>query len=207
MVKIRQCSIFCLLAVSFLPLWSAVLPQERPRVVYPEAGEVLQGVVTIRGTTRTAGFVSVEVAFSYDHPEAETWFVIHTAQQAVSDDVLAVWDTTTITDGDYHLRVTVNLEDGRQVTTEVPALQVRNYSPAQPKPVTAQPDLLELIPMDETQFTAAAPTPMAISVLPNPLQITPQQLASSLVMGLVGAAVLFAGIGLYLGILAVTRRR
>ncbi len=206
-MKICQSPIFCLLAVSFLPLWSAVLPQERPRVEYPQAGEVLQGVVTIRGTTRTVGFVSAQVAFRYDDPEAETWFVIHTTQQAVDDDVLAVWDTTTITDGDYQLRITVDLKDGRQLTTEVPALRVRNYSAVQPEPVTVQPGTSERFTLDGMQAPAVASTLTATVVAPNPLQITPQRLAVSLMMGLAGAVVLFAGIGLYLGIRAVVRRR
>ena len=74
------------------------------------------------------GFQSAEVAFAYGKDNS-TWFLITGSDQPVRDGVLASWDTTTIADGTYLLRVRVNTSDGEVVEVEAKDLRVRNYTP------------------------------------------------------------------------------
>lgn len=194
------------MAVMSLPFWHPLLQAEPPRVESPKEGEILQGVVTIRGTTLTAGFESAEITFSYEGINADTWFLIHSTQKAVGGDTLGVWDTTTITDGDYRLRVLVRLTDGRQLTTEVPSLRVRNYTPVEMIPTAAPVEMPEPESLSQPVITNT-PLPLAAPAAENPLQITSTRLVSSLGIGLAATLALFGGIGVYLALRAISRGR
>ena len=176
-----------------------------PVIISPSDGQVVQGQVSIRGTTDMPNFSSAELAFAYASDPTHTWFTIQTASLPTTNDVLTIWDTTTITDGDYALRLRVTLLDGstQEASTSV---RVRNYT-ALPTPspaVTAtQPPVIEIptamvILPSETptvQPDAALPTPSALP--PNPAGITSGEIFSGFWRGalLVGALVLvFAAI-------------
>ncbi|MDZ4158471.1 MAG: hypothetical protein U1B80_01660, partial [Anaerolineaceae bacterium] len=125
---------------------------------------------------------------------------------------LGIWDTTTITDGDYRLRVLVRLTDGRQLTTEVPSLRVRNYTPkGYYTPVEMIPTATP-VEMPEPESLAQpvitnTPLPLAAPAAENPLQITSTRLVSSLGIGLAATLALFGGIGVYLALRAISRSR
>src|SRR5262249_40134368 len=78
-----------------------------PTITSPTAGQILQGQVAITGTTNVANFASAELAFAYASDTTGTWFTILASTQFVVNDVLATWDTTAVTDGDYVLRLKV----------------------------------------------------------------------------------------------------
>ena len=106
----ENCSslILFLAAVAVRP----VAAQGRLPSFHPKQGDVLQGVVTIRGSSNETGFLSAEVDFAYAGDTTGTWFLIATGSQPVDSNILASWDTTTITDGNYNLRLRVTLTDG-----------------------------------------------------------------------------------------------
>ncbi len=98
---------------------------ELPRVDSPQQGEKLVGEVIISGNTAISGFARTEVYFGY--PDMNGWFLISSSDQPVRNGPIASWDTTTIVDGVYRLKVTVYLVDGSYAEVIVPNLLVSNH--------------------------------------------------------------------------------
>jgi hypothetical protein len=169
-------------------------------IASPRPGDVLQGVVSIRGFSDVAGFVSYEVDFAYADDTTGTWFQIAASNTPVSFDILATWDTTTITDGNYVLRLRVELKDGSSLGIQVPNLRVRNYTPVEtPTPAPA--------PLQATQIPSPSPTaspfPSPTPLRPNPVILTPVDVTKSIAYGGLGAVFFLIVLGLYL----LVRRR
>lgn len=171
------------------------------RVFAPASGDVLQGLVTISGTTNMAGFSASEISFGYKDDPTSTWFLIQRSSQPVEDAMLATWDTSMITDGEYHLRLLVFLSDGQVLESIVVGLRVRNYTPVE----TSTPDPRALqqatstptqTPLPDYQPRSSTPTPLPT----NPAELTGQDLRTSALrgVGIVFASLLAAG--LYLAI-------
>ncbi|OIO90514.1 MAG: hypothetical protein AUK02_01065 [Anaerolineae bacterium CG2_30_58_95] len=160
----------------------------------PQAGEALQGQVTITGNSNVAGFVSAEVSFSYTNDPTGAWFLIAASDQPVAQGTLAVWDTTTITDGLYTLRLRVTLADGDFVDAIAPDLRVRNYTLVETSTPTAAP--LQATPVPEATATATPYlTPTALP--PNPAALSQSRIYASLGYGVVGALLFFLIFGVY----------
>jgi len=87
-----------------------------PEIISPAPGAALQGTVSIIGTTDINNFSFYEVAFAYDEGEEPGWFELISAKKMIRDGELAAWDTTTIADGAYMLRLRVHLENGDKPT-------------------------------------------------------------------------------------------
>jgi hypothetical protein len=167
----------------------------QPVVTNPRAGEVLQGAVTVAGSSDVPGFLSAEIAFAYSGDTTETWFLLAASSQPVEDGTLATWDTTTISDGDYVLRLGVILTDGSYLDTTVPDLRVRNNTPVvTPTPaLTALQATLALVSMP-----TATPYPTPTPLPPNPVELTPTNVWKSIGYGGLGAIFLFVLLGIYL---------
>jgi hypothetical protein len=133
-------------------------------ITSPAAGDAVGGEVTITGTTDILGFASAQVDFAYASDPSGTWFALGTSSQPEIDSPLAVWDTSLITDGDYVLRLRVNLADGTFEETTV-QIKVQNDAPIlTPTPlVTSTPD----------QVDVQRPTPFLMAASPTPT-LTPR---------------------------------
>ncbi len=83
-----------------------------PLIASPQTGDALQGIIPVSGSDQLAGRLYSEVAFAYAGDTTGTWFLIATVTEPVIDGTLTNWDTTTITDGNYILRLRVYLSDG-----------------------------------------------------------------------------------------------
>lgn len=190
---------------------SSIVAQETvtPQVLIdtPLPGDALQGVVAIHGNTDVPGFRSAEVAFAYQPNATGTWFVLQQNNQPVKDGTLANWDTTTITDGIYQLRVQVFLEDGQKLERVISGVRVRNYTTVETstpvRPTPGQPTLT-FTPAPRKDFQVIASNPTALPT--NPALVTPEGLGLSALQGvmLVFSALVVAGV--YLGVRALGRR-
>jgi hypothetical protein len=151
----------------------------------PQAGEILRGDVSIQGRLDSPNFASAELAFTYNESASDpaaTWFTLQTFSQPIFDSTLTVWDTTTVTDGDYALRLRVYLLDGSFQDVLVPDLTIRNYTP-NPTAIpidtpTAAPTLpsFSQFNADPSSSTSAEPTaiisyPTATPLPPNPASL------------------------------------
>lgn len=187
----------------------------------PMGGQALQGVVTIEGNSAIAMFQSASLTFSYTGDTTGARFFIHENDAPVAYDILAQWDTTTITDGNYDLYLTVLRTDGSQISASVEGLRVRNYSAVEtdtPTPLapSATPAGETLVPVEiasPTTTTTPIPTatdtpiPPTITPLPtNPAEITQAIMLNTLGKGGLAALGLFALLGSYLAIQSILKR-
>ncbi len=181
-------------------------------ITAPSGGEALQGSVAIMGTARAVNLASIEVSFAYQTDSTRTWFLISQSSQSVEQGSLSNWDTTTISDGMYRLRVQMFLKDGRVLESVVDGLRVRNYSPVETS-TPAPENESTIAPRATATFTS---TPLPDLILPertplpqatNPVQVNLLNLAQSAAAGIlwvIGALVVG---GFYLGLKSLFRRR
>lgn len=163
-----------------------------PAIIEPRPGDVLQGVVSITGTTDINGFAGSEISFTYSDDTTGTWFLIGRQDQPVFNDILATWDTTVITDGNYVLRLRVQMTDGSTHETLVPGLRVRNYSSIETP--TSIPLAPEASPMPTITATSTPlPTPTSLPV--NPARLAPKEVSASIIYGGMAVILVFAIIG------------
>jgi hypothetical protein len=163
----------------------------------PRQADVLQGVVTIRGSSDIAGFVSAELDFAFAEDTTGTWFQIAMSNTAVNLGTLATWDTTTITDGNYVVRLRVMLKDGSFHDIQVSNLRVRNYTPVE-TPTPAPTPLHETPIPSPTQTATPFPSPTPLK--PNPAILTPVDVSNSVAYGGLGAVLFLVILSIYLGL-------
>lgn len=179
----------------------AQAPTVAPDVIVnrPRKGEALQGVASIEGRIQGEGARGVRVSFTYAEGTPGNWFYISDLEIATEDetqeDFQVEWDTTKITDGNYDVRVSVDYRDGRQVSTTVSGLRIRNYSPVET--VTSQPagTAKPTAQLTVTAESTAAPTPSPLPSNPATLQVA--ELQGALLKGLGGVVGCFVLFGLY----------
>ena len=175
----------------------------------PLAGQAIQGSVPINGNTAIPDFASAEISFTYSSDAKDTWFLIAESDVPVQDGLLAQWDTTTITDGIYNLRLAVKLDDGSTQEVLVEKVRVRNYSPVETDtPVPTETPVPGATPAPTftptPTFTPVPPTGTAIGA--NPVQIHTSDLGASLSRGVFVAFILFALFGLYILLRNIARK-
>lgn len=168
--------------------------------IAPLAGEALQGTVVITGTTAAEGFEAWNLSFAYVDDTTVTWFLLDEGRSSVEEGVITQWNTTKITDGKYHLRLVLDLNDGETLVFIVPNLRVRNYSPIE----TSTPTLT---PTRDPASASATPTPTLTPVPPtptplpsNPVEISDNDFTNALSRGGITVLVLFLIVGLYTSI-------
>ena len=132
-----------------------------PVITAPDAGQVLQGQISITGTMDVPNFASAELDFAYASDSIGTWFLIQTFSQPVANSALATWDTTVISDGDYILRLRVTLQDGTFQDAMV-KVKVQNKTPLSTATPTFTPTAT-LTPV----FTPQPATPTLITPSPT----------------------------------------
>ena len=187
--------------------YAQVTPVPDVVIVAPQPGQALQGVVAIMGRTSLSGFRSAEILFGYANDPSQTWFFIAESTTPVDAGLLAEWDTSTLTDGNYTLRLVVNRTDGSRVVVIVPGLRVRNYSPVEtstPTPLST-PTVSPTPPPGsdpksvQPALPAATTIPPTITPLPtNPAELSQQDISNNLLRGAAGTGIALAALGLYL---------
>ncbi len=99
------------------------------QITSPGGGEAVRGLVTIEGFAAHPRFEHYELAFAYPEDPTDTWFAIgEPSRQPVEAGPLGLWDTSGITDGNYHLRLRVFLDNGTALEHIVDGLRIRNYT-------------------------------------------------------------------------------
>ncbi len=166
----------------------------------PTEGQPVHGVVNILGTSASDGFQSFNVAFEDDSSATSTWFPLSSSNQPVTSGVLAVWDTTSITDGDYRIRLQAVLAEGtREATITV---RVRNYSPLNTPTPTATVTLTPTptaTPLPTATLTITPTEFPTLPVLPtNPAVLNLTGIQSNLGKGALVVLIVFAFFGLIL---------
>jgi len=178
-------------------------------ITSPTEGQALQGTISVTGHTSVKGFLHAELSFAYTQDLTDTWFLIYESDEPVSIGELTQWDTSTITDGEYNMRLVVTMEDGNHITAQATNLRVRNYTPIE----TNKPESTVTHSPGDTLVPTITPTPTdtplpptATPLPPNPAQITPQDILVTIGIGILLAFIFFALMGLYQLFRSATRR-
>lgn len=174
-------------------------------ITSPKPGEVLRGEINIIGSTDTPNFISAQLDFSYASDQTGTWFPLQALSQPVFDSPLYTWDTASITDGDYILRLRVFTADGTVQEVTVP---IKIQNDAVPTPTLAPTATVEALnPQIPTPFLlAASPTPTDVpqptpTAMPtNPASLDQTEIYTSLGRGALVILGLFAFASLILRI-------
>lgn len=171
-------------------------------ITAPAADEALRGEVNITGSINIPNFTVAQLEFAYASNPTNTWFNIRTFSEPVIASTLAVWDTRSITDGAYVLRLRATLDDGTSQEVTVPVAVLNDVPQTTPTtlPPTSTPEIAVQIP---TPFLlAASPTPTEVprptpTALPlNPASLGQNQIYMSLGRGALVMIGLFALAGL-----------
>ena len=152
-----------------------------PTISYPGEGEVVEGIVEIRGSVPDETFASAKLSFAYAGENAEDWFLISNIDAPTQDEVLGVWDTTTITDGTYQIRLRVREISGEKKDVIVTGIQVANYSRSDTtlnNPVT----IVTEVPSTQVTMQSIASSPTTLPA--NPATITATDLRHTALTGL-----------------------
>ena len=185
-------------------------------ITSPHGGQALQGLVMITGTTDIEGFQAAEITFSYMNNPTDTWFLISQSNTPVSNGLLAQWDTTTITDGVYALRLTVRGAGDKQFSSVVLGVRVRNYSLVEtdtptpiPPTVTPVPQSTSAPVITPSPATTALPTVTAtVTPFPsNPAGLSRVDVLLSIGQGALAVIGFFALMGLYRALRSSMRRK
>lgn len=167
-------------------------------IIFPISGDTLRGQVEIAGNLDVPNFASAELAFSYASNPADSWFVIQTFPQPPQGPVIAIWDTTSLTDGDYTLHLRVFFQDGSSQDVVVTDLKIRNdvLPTSTPSPTATEsfgditiktPPTQTLPPLDTPLPTFASPTAMPA----NPASVTSASIFSFFGHGALIVLILF----------------
>ncbi|MCC7359337.1 MAG: hypothetical protein IT317_07665 [Anaerolineales bacterium] len=195
-------------------------------VTSPLEGALLSGLVPITGSATHPQFTRYELAFGYSPNPTDTWFSLQApATSQVINEVLGLWDTTKITDGQYVLRLRVFYGEGAYLETFVANVQVQNSTPAAPTdlPATAGPTptetpaptattpLIELPPTATTAPAAgggAGPNDDGGALINVPAgRINVEMIGAAFLDGVRLTAIAFLILGAYAGLRALLRWR
>jgi VCBS repeat-containing protein len=188
----------------FLPFVLFLLAaQDSPPVAItsPASGEILRGEITIIGSTDIPNFASAQLDFKYASDDAAL-------SQPALDSPLYLWNTASITDGDYILRLRVTLTDGTFQEVTVP-ITIQNDAPIlTPTPaVTSTPASIG-VQIPTAFLLAASPTPTEVPrPTPTPLPPNPASLTQSTILTSLGrGAIVIIGLFIFSFILLRLRQ-
>ena len=203
-----------LIPLVWLLLFELMLPgvrlpqgEEMPRLVSPLPGEVLQGIVEIQFAVNGEVSAGYDLSYAYQDTLTPTWFLIAESQTVEGSSLKSSWDTSTISDGNYQLRLRVYFKDGTWQELFCEGLRIRNYSMIETNTPSPTP-LLTGTPLPATpamQVSATLPAPTALPA--NQARFDQARLMHSMKQGLLGVAILFLTIGIYGLLRRIGRRR
>ena len=175
----------------------------------PVADQVVQGALIIRGNTSVDGFLSYEIDFAYASGSTQSRFLVQESTSPVLDSILAVWDTSVITNGDYNLRLVINKAGEDQEIIVINGLDVRNYTPIEsqtPAPSRTYTTSINAIstltasPLVTSTTVATSAVPIQAALSANPAEISAAQVGLTFGKGVAVTIGIFAMLGAYPGI-------
>lgn len=159
------------------------------RIVSPKPNDVLQGNIPIIANISTANFTNIVIEFTYKDNPTNTWFPIPSIDPTSGNNYLGDWDTTTITDGIYTLRIMLYTKENNEYIEMIPDLRVRNYSIIE----TSTPEPIGKMTISSETPISTLPRPgiTPIPISKNPLQISVMDIFQNIKLGAVASIVLF----------------
>ena len=145
-VAVRRVALMALVTVFSLALlaWpaQAAPPAQNSQaaITSPVDGQEIAGTLTISGSASHPQFARYELAFGPDPNPKDAWQVFSENSQQIANNVLGSWNTTSVADGTYMLRLRVVRKDSNYSEAFVRGLAVRNQQPTKtPTPSSPAP--------------------------------------------------------------------
>ncbi len=189
MKRSGQYLLVCLLLLSALPLLAARPMQQGSQGVIqsPQSNAIVRGTVTIVGSATLPDFQFYKVEWGRGANQTEWQIIGDTIPTPVVNGALVQWDTTTVPDGVYTLRLHVVKQDGnylefyaRQIVvankrpTETPTLEVTQVSAESTPTLMGPAGPTATLAIVQPTSVIAAPTltptpqrPFRVSALPT----------------------------------------
>lgn len=195
-----------LILISFL-LFQVAAQDPAVAITSPARDESLRGQVNIIGSTDVPNFVSAQLDFAYASDETGTWFPIQALSQPVFDSPLYTWDTTSISDGAYILRLRVFTSDGGVQEATVPITLQNDALPTPTPAATSTPETVT-DPLPTPFLLAASPTPTEVPrPTPTPMPTNPAALDQNEIYASLGrGAIVILGLFAFAGLILRLRR-
>ena len=120
-------------------------------IISPAPGSFVSGAISVFGSAIAPNFLQYQLEYGPEPNTANLWYPADAVRYApVQDGLLGQWNTSTLPDGTYTLRLRVWLRDGTVLTSSVGGLQVRNSRP------TPQPSATPVTPRPVAAFAQSA---------------------------------------------------
>lgn len=172
----RTFSLFLLLTLGLILARGEAARAQTPPISYPPETELIRGVIEIRGTAAHPEFWKYELAAAPFG--TQNWFNLGVSETSVQNGVLGRWDTNTVTDGTYSLRIRIVKRDGNYDEYLVQRVLVGNTAPeATPTPAESPTPTITPTPEPPTA-TPVVVTPDIPTATPVPTN-TPAPAAAS----------------------------
>ena len=184
---------------------ATITPGDQLVFISPNPGQALQGTVLIVAESNFDSPANIQLSFSYADDPRETWFLIQEFQEISQQELRVEWNTTTITDGNYVLRLSAQLDQGMTAVYR-DGLRVRNYTVVEtntPVPTFTPAPQDTSVPTATPIKTSTAVPPTATELPPNPAQITNVDIWGSILQG----ALITLSLFVILGVIQFFRQR
>jgi hypothetical protein len=190
--------------LAFIPA-EARAQEASPVIITPTDGQILRGQVSITGTTDLPGFASAELDFAYASDSAGNWFLIQTFSQPTAKSTLMTWDTNSISDGDYVLRLRVALQD-QTVHDAMIRIRVQNETPVSTAILTATsmpvfvPQLSTSVPSVASSTPTPPPFATPTAFPSNPVEVQTNEIYTGIQRGALVIVAIFVAFGILIRI-------
>jgi len=165
------------------------------RIDSPASDETVSGVVEIRGTAAEPGMMRLRVEFGYDPDPTGTWFLILEGTEPVRDGLLGQWDTASISEGNYALRLSAYFADGSMRETITRGLHVRRGTV--PTAASTVEAVTSIAPDPSAYARAAAAFPASTAVFAAEPSTSSGTASAQALPLMIGAGLAVMGFGLY----------
>lgn len=167
-------------------------------VLNPTEGQVVAGTVEIIGSVPDDGFDYAEISYAFSEETTQNWFLVSRLDQPLHDETLALWDTTTITDGTYRMKVSVHRKNDSVSELIIENIRVGNYTHYEvPTPTVTTAAVVETPSAGETAEPTVVVRPLPTDLPKNPASIDQDDFKLSLISGLSLAVLVLAVLAVY----------
>lgn len=153
------------LAAPLTPAWAAPRAQGSTAIISaPASGSSVRGVVQVTGSALHPEFDRYELYYTVE--PGENWvFIGEPGRQPVNNGFLGNWDTNSLPDGSYSLRLRVVRRDGNYDEGYARNITVANTTPPTPTATATSAEVATLPPpVDAVVTPTPAATATAVSV-------------------------------------------
>lgn len=143
-------------SIGIVPTFGFQFPTSTPMpvnivILSPVPGNIVAGNVQVLGAAIHPQFLQYQLEYGPDPNPGDLWYQVGgISQTPVNNGFLGVWNTTSVQDSVYQLRLRIYLRDGTSLITVVNNIRIQNRQPIPPATATTIPRPLAAFSQDRT---------------------------------------------------------